>query len=72
MSLSEQWDKEEQHKVAGKLTTRVENLLARGYIWGYLKKPLEQLSDEELLSVPLLGVCALYDIRRIVPRPAAK
>ncbi len=69
MSLSKRWDKQEQPKIAGKLSTRVEHLLGRGYIYGYLKKPLEQLSDEELCSVPWLGPCALYDIRQVLPRP---
>lgn len=61
---------EQRAKVRGKVSRRLELVIGRGYLYGHIKKPLELLSDKELLKIPGLGAISLYDLRRVVPRPA--
>ncbi len=56
-------------QVAGKLSKRLELLLARGYQHGYLTKPLEVTTDEEFKVMPGLGPTSLLEIRRVFPKP---
>ena len=58
----------EDSKVAA-LDFRFRMVIHRGYLYGWLTKPLETLTDAELLRVPQFGRCTLYQFRKIVPMP---
>ena len=51
-------------------SARVINAVGRGYRQGWLKKPLEELTDEDLLALRGFGVYSLHRFRKVVPTPA--
>lgn len=65
------WDEEELPKLKGKVSTRVELLLSRCYMYGDLEKPLESITDSQFLSVYGFGPKTLADIRKVIPSPAS-
>ena len=56
-------------KLAGRVSNRVYLLIGRYYLQGFLDKPLEQTTDEELLSIKGLGTKTLEEIRKVIPAP---
>lgn len=62
------WDRE-LLRIHRMFSTRVALLLGRGYIYGNLDKPLEQVTDAEFLTVYGLGAKTLTEIRRVIPSP---
>jgi len=60
----------ERHKIEGKVSRRIEMRIARCYMYGDLRKPLESITDVEFLSVFDIGPKTLADIRKIIPAPA--
>ena len=55
----------------GKASIRVIFLMARAYLYGGLEKPLDELTDEELLAEPLVGVRTVEEIRAVIPSPGS-
>ncbi|GAJ03241.1 unnamed protein product [marine sediment metagenome] len=55
----------------GKATDRVVRLIARAYLYGDLEKPLDELTDEELLAKPLVGPKTVEAIRAVIPSPGS-
>lgn len=55
----------------GKTTDRVIFLMARAYLYGDLEKPLDELTDEELLAEPLIGPKTVEAIRAVIPSPSS-
>jgi len=53
----------------GKASNRVVFLMARAYLYGDLVKPLDELTDEELLAEPLVGPKTIEAIRAVMPSP---
>lgn len=53
----------------GKVPDRVTRLVARGYLFGELKKPLDELTDKELLAELWIGPKTLKAIRTVLPTP---
>jgi len=53
----------------GKASNRVVFLMARAYLYGNLVKPLDELTDEELLAEPLVGPKTVEEIRTVIPSP---
>ncbi|MBA7566829.1 hypothetical protein ES708_08527 [subsurface metagenome] len=53
----------------GKASNPVVLLMARAYLYGHLEKPLDELTDEELLAEPLVGPKTVEAIRAIIPSP---
>lgn len=53
----------------GKATDRVVMLVARAYLYGDLVKPLDELTDEELLAAPFIGPRTVEAIRAVIPSP---
>ena len=47
-------------------------LIARAYLWGVLEKPLEKLTDKEILAVQDFGPKTLEAIRAVIPPPQEK
>ena len=56
-------------KLAGRVSNRVYLLIGRYYLWGFLDKPLEQITDEEFLSIKWLGTKTVEEIRKVIPAP---
>lgn len=56
-------------KLEGKVSDRVKLLIARFYLWGWLEKPLEELSDVDFLWCDGCGVKTLQEIRKVIPAP---
>ena len=61
----------EEAKVAG-LNMRIQRAIYRAYWGGWVStaKPLEQLSDRDLLRIPNIGNKFLVEIRSVIPAPA--
>lgn len=55
----------------GIATDRVVRLIARAYLFGNLEKPLDKLTDEELLAEPLVGPKTVEAIRTFIPSPGS-
>ncbi len=53
----------------GKVSSRVILLIARAYLYGDLVKPLDELTDEELLAEPWVGPKTVEEIRAVIPSP---
>ena len=56
----------------GKVPNRVFFLMGRAYLWGMLEKPLEELTDEEILAVKFVGPQTVFAIRAVIPSPEGK
>ena len=52
----------------GRATKRAVFLIARAYLYGDLVKPLEELTDKELLAEPLVGPKTVEEIRAVIIR----
>jgi hypothetical protein len=59
----------EKPKIDGKLSKRIVDLLARGYMRSDLQGPLEELEDVEFRRVYGLGITTLAEIRKVIPVP---
>lgn len=55
----------------GKASRRVIFLMARAYLYGDLEKPLDELTDEELLAEPFVGPKTVAEIRAAIPSPGS-
>ncbi len=66
------WNEQEASKVKGKISLRAFLVLARGYLYGDVDKPLEALTDKELRKIYGLGINTLAEIRCVIPAPAQK
>jgi hypothetical protein len=64
------FDENERPKITKKVPYRVELLLARSYLMGYLEGPLEAITDEQLSRLRGLGAITLFEIRQVIPAPA--
>jgi len=53
----------------GKATDRAVFLIARAYLYGDLVKPLDELTDKELLAEPFVGPKTVEEIRAVIPSP---
>jgi len=51
----------------GKATNRAVLLIARAYLYGDLVKPLDELTDKELLAKPFVGPKTVEEIRAVIP-----
>jgi hypothetical protein len=59
----------EMPKLRGLISDRAYFLLSRFYLWGYIQKPLDQVTDEEFMAIPGMGLITLKEIRRVLPGP---
>ncbi len=64
-----QFAEEQKAKIRGKVPSRVELLVFRGYLYNHFQKPLELLSDKELLSTAGFGPISLAAFRSVIPHP---
>jgi len=55
----------------GKASSRAVLLIARAYLYGDLVKPLDELTDEELLAQPWVGPKTVEEIRAVIPSPGS-
>ena len=55
--------------LCGKISNRARMVLAREYLYGYLEKPLEELTDTELLGSKFIGPKTVAELRIVVPAP---
>ncbi|MBA7597910.1 hypothetical protein ES703_04918 [subsurface metagenome] len=53
----------------GKASSRVVLLIAREYLWFGLEKPLDELTDKELLARKFVGPKTVEAIRAVIPSP---
>ncbi|MBA7620569.1 hypothetical protein ES703_27921 [subsurface metagenome] len=53
----------------GKVSNRVCMLITREYLWGFQEKPLEELTDAELLGSKFIGPKTVAELRTVVPAP---
>ncbi|MBA7593202.1 hypothetical protein ES703_00120 [subsurface metagenome] len=53
----------------GKISNRACMLIAREYLYGYQEKPLEELTDAELLGTKFIGPKTVAELRTVVPSP---
>lgn len=53
-------------RIRHKVSVRVENAIRRAYRQGHLTKPIQELTDDELLSVWMIGVKSLAQIRKAI------
>lgn len=65
------FDKEERPKIHGKVSVRIEFLITRCYLYGFLDKPLESITDAEFLAIGDVGPKTLAAIREVFPAPAS-
>lgn len=55
--------------LVGKVSHRTLLAVQRGYRIGYLKQPLDQITDKDFLRARCIGVTTLADIRRVIKSP---
>jgi len=55
--------------LAGKVSNRARMLITREYLWGFQEKPLEELTDAELLGAKFIGPKTVAELRTVVPAP---
>jgi len=60
---------ENEAKLEGRVSERIKLLIARQYLWGEYTKPLEELTDQELLAVAYVGPKTVAEIRKVIPAP---
>lgn len=53
----------------GGASSRTRNVVLRGYLYGWVNKPLKELSDEELLALRSVGIKTLVEIRKVISQP---
>jgi len=53
----------------GKISDRARMLIVRDYLFGALEKPLEELTDAELLGTKFIGPRTVAELRTVVPSP---
>lgn len=63
------FNENERPKVHGKISRRLENLLARAYMREDLEGPLEGLEDIELLRIRNFGKGLLQEFRKVIEGP---
>lgn len=56
----------------GKVSDRACMLITREYLWGWQEKPLEELTDAELLGTKFIGPKTVAELRTVVPAPTFK
>jgi hypothetical protein len=69
MELHRKLSDKEKAKLAGKVSNRVLLLIGRQYLYGWLKKPLEEVTDDEFLSRENIGPRTLQEVRSVIPAP---
>lgn len=55
--------------LGGKISDRARMLIAREYLYGMQEKPLEELTDAELLDTKFIGPKTIAELRTVVPAP---
>jgi len=55
----------------GRAPNRVVLLIGRAYLYGGLERPLEELTDEDLLAEEFVGPKTVEAIRRVIPFPSS-
>jgi len=55
----------------GRASRRVVLLITREYIWFGLEKPLDELTDKELLARKFVGPKTVEEIRTVIPAPGS-
>ncbi len=53
----------------GKISNRARMLIAREYLYGFQEKPLEDLTDAELLGCKFIGPKTVAELRTVIPAP---
>jgi len=56
----------------GKVSSRAVLLIAREYLWFGLEKPLDELTDKELLARKFVGPKTVEEIRAVIPSPGQR
>ncbi|GAJ05304.1 unnamed protein product, partial [marine sediment metagenome] len=59
-------------KISGKLPTATVLVIGRGYMYGPLAQPLEEITDEKFLTVYGLGPKHLAKLRTVISAPENK
>jgi len=55
--------------LGGKVSNHARMKIARRYYYGWLEKPLEELTDAELLGTKFIGPRTVAELRTVVPAP---
>jgi hypothetical protein len=55
--------------LGGKISNRARMLLSREYLYGFQEKPIEDLTDTELLASKFIGPKTVAELRTVVPAP---
>ena len=63
------WQESECHKISGKISSRATMALGQGYRRGDYTKPLDELTDDEVLAATGCGPATLRELRSIIPAP---
>ncbi len=53
----------------GKISNRASMLISREYLYGFQEKPIEELTDAELLGTMGIGPKTVAELRTVVPAP---
>jgi len=65
------WQESEYAKISGKIHSHAIMALGRGYQRGDFTKPLEELTDAEVLAVRGCGPATLRELRAVFPEPSS-
>ena len=57
--------------LGGKVSNRARMLISREYLFGFQEKPLEELTDAELLGTKFIGPKTVAELRTVVSAPGA-
>ena len=73
MAQSDDWQAlwEKQFPLIEDLPASIVHPVGRAYRSGRIKKPLAELTDDEILSIRHIGTGRLAVIREIIPKPQA-
>jgi len=65
------WKDSERAKIADKIRSQVVMAIARAYLRGDFRKPLEKLTDAEVLAAYGCGPATLRELRSVFPEPTS-
>ena len=63
------WQKSECDKISGKISSRATMALGQAYRRGDYTKPLDEMTDDEILAAKGCGPATLQELRSVIPVP---
>ncbi|KKM68816.1 hypothetical protein LCGC14_1457140 [marine sediment metagenome] len=64
------WQKSECARITGKISAHATMALGKGYQRGDYTKPLDELTDDEVLAALNCGPATLRELRSVFPAPS--